>query len=145
LPTTRRSRTISAPADEVWSVVADPHHLPRWWPRVTRVEGVDDDTFTLVLATDKGRGVRADFRVLESDPPHVRSWAQEVEGTPFEGILRLSRTEMTLFPDGAGTRVTIAVRQKLRSFARLGGMLVRRASGRQLDEALERLETVVGR
>jgi uncharacterized protein YndB with AHSA1/START domain len=145
LPTTRRSRTITAPADEVWSVVADPHHLPRWWPRVTRVEGVEEEAFTLVLATEKGRGVRADYRVVESEEPRMRSWSQEVEGTPFEGILKLSRTDVTLEPQGNDTKVTIAVRQKLRSFARLGGMLVRRASARQLDEALERLEAAGGR
>jgi uncharacterized protein YndB with AHSA1/START domain len=145
VPTTRRSRTIAAPVDEVWTIVADPHHLPRWWPRVTRVEGVDAEGFTVVLATDKGRGVRADYRVVDSDPPCLHSWAQEVQGTPFEGILKESRTEVRLEPEGADTQITIAVRQKLRSFARLGGMLVRRASGRQLDEALEGLEAVVGR
>jgi uncharacterized protein YndB with AHSA1/START domain len=145
VPTTRRSRTIAAPAEDVWAVVADPHHLPRWWPRVTRVEGVDEDAFTLVLATDKGRGVRADFRVVESEEPRVRSWAQEIEGTPFEGILRLSHTEVILQPDSGGTKVTIALRQRLRSFARLGGMLVRRASGRQLEEALDGLEAAVAR
>jgi uncharacterized protein YndB with AHSA1/START domain len=145
VPTTRRSRTIAAPVDEIWTIVADPHHLPRWWPRVTRVEGVDEEGFTVVLATDKGRGVRADYRVVDSQEHRVRSWAQEVRGTPFEGILKESRTEVRLEPEGAGTQITIAVRQRLRSFARLGGMLVRRASGRQLEEALEGLEAVVGR
>jgi uncharacterized protein YndB with AHSA1/START domain len=145
VPTTRRSRTISASPDEVWQIVGDPHHLPRWWPRVTRVEGVEEDAFTLVLATNKGRGVRADYRVVESEAPRVRSWAQEVQGTPFEGILALSQTDVTLEPHAGGTKVTVALRQKLRSFARLGGMLVRRAARTQLDEALDGLETVVGR
>ncbi|MGH2855564.1 MAG: SRPBCC family protein, partial [Solirubrobacteraceae bacterium] len=40
MPTTQRTRTIAAPAGEVWELVSDPHHLPRWWPRVARVEGV---------------------------------------------------------------------------------------------------------
>ena len=34
MPTARRSRTIAAPAEELWEVIGDPHHLPRWWPRV---------------------------------------------------------------------------------------------------------------
>ena len=38
MPTTRRTRTIAAPPDELWSTIADPYHLPRWWPRVDRVE-----------------------------------------------------------------------------------------------------------
>lgn len=60
------SRTLRASPDEVWAVVGDPHHMPRWWPRVLRVECVEDDGFTQVLTTDKGRPVRADFRVLDS-------------------------------------------------------------------------------
>jgi uncharacterized protein YndB with AHSA1/START domain len=125
--------------------VADPHHLPRWWPRVARVEGVDDHAFTTVLTTEKGRSVRADFRVLESEPPRRRAWSQEVEGTPFQSILASSQTELTLEPDAGATRVTLALRQRLRGLARLGGFMVRRATARQLDEALEGLERAVGR
>ena len=45
----------SAPLDDVWQVVRDPYHLPRWWPRVQRVEGVTDEHFTEVLTrSDEG-------------------------------------------------------------------------------------------
>jgi uncharacterized protein YndB with AHSA1/START domain len=143
VPTTRRSRTIAASPEEIWRVVADAHHLPRWWPRVTRVEAVDDEVFTLVLATDKGRGVRADYRVLESDAPRLRAWEQEVAGTPFEGILARARTEVALEPVADVTQVTITLRQRMRGLARLGGFLIRRAGRRQLDEALDGLEAIV--
>jgi uncharacterized protein YndB with AHSA1/START domain len=143
VPTTRRSRTVAASPDEIWRVVADPHHLPRWWPRVTRVEAVDDDAFTLVLATDKGRGVRADYRLLESAPPRLRAWEQEIEGTPFERILSRARTEVALEPVADVTQVTITLRQSMRGFARLGGFLIRRAGRRQLDDALDGLEAIV--
>ena len=83
--------------------------------------------------------------MLVSEAPRLRSWTQEIAGTPFEGILADSRTDVKLEPAGEGTQVTIAMRQKLRGFARLGGMLVRRASRRQLDDALDGLEAVVGR
>ena len=43
-----------APAEDLWEVVRDPHHLPRWWPRVQRVEDVDGDAFTEVRITAKG-------------------------------------------------------------------------------------------
>ena len=59
------SRTIAASPEAVWDVVGDPHHLPRWWPRVTRVEGVQADAFTEVLMGAKGKIVRADFTVLD--------------------------------------------------------------------------------
>ena len=44
----------------------DAHHMPRWWPGVVRVEGVEEDRFTQVFQTKKGRPVRMDFRLLAS-------------------------------------------------------------------------------
>ena len=80
-------------------MIADPHHLPRWWPRVTRVEAVDDASFTEVFSTKKGRPVRADFRVVESDAPgRRRMWAQELEGSPFARFLKSAETEVRLDP-----------------------------------------------
>jgi uncharacterized protein YndB with AHSA1/START domain len=141
----RRSRVVEAPADEVWATIGDPYHLPRWWPRVERVELVQGDGFTQLLRTDKGRAIRADFRVVQSRRPEVRRWRQEVDGTPFEGILAWSETEIRLEPAGpSSTRVTLEQEQKLRGMARLGGMMVRRASRRALDGALEGLETLHG-
>ena len=151
MPTTSRSRTLPVPVERVWELVADPHHLPRWWPRVARVEGVDEASFTEVLATAKGRMLRADFRVLHSDPPLRRVWAQELEGTPFARVLSAAQTEVRLDADGfAGgpadaTVVTLELRQSLRGvFARLGSFMVRRATARLLDEALDGLESIVG-
>lgn len=114
--------------------------MPRWWPRVLRVEAVDEDGFTQVLTTDKGKPVRADFRVLESVAPARRRWAQELIGTPFERILIRSDTEIRLDPADRGTRVTVSRAQTLRGMARLGSFMVSRASERQLDEALSGLE-----
>jgi hypothetical protein len=90
--------------------------------------------------TGKGKPVRADYRLVSNEPPRRRTWAQEVEGTPFERVLREAITEVDLHADrGRGTEVTIEVRQRLRGFARLGGFMVRRATRRLLDEALEGL------
>lgn len=147
MPTTRRSRTIAAPPEEVWSVISEPHHLPRWWPRVARVEGVDESGFTEVLTTAKGRAVRADFRVLDSDAPWRRSWAQETEGTPFARLLAAAETEVRLepAPGGGGTRVTLELRQSLNGvFSRFGTLMVRRAAGNVLDDALDGLARIVG-
>ncbi len=41
VPSARRSRTIAARAEQLWELIGDPHHLPRWWPRVERVEDVE--------------------------------------------------------------------------------------------------------
>ena len=142
MPTARRSRTVAAPPERVWEIVGDPHHLPRWWPKVTRVEAVTDEHFTEVLSTLDGRSLRADFRVVESRAPERRAWEQELAGTPFERVFAAASTEVKLLPEGDGTRVTVVVRQQVRGSARLGGFMVRRATGRLLDEALDALEAL---
>ncbi|MFZ1992874.1 MAG: SRPBCC family protein [Solirubrobacteraceae bacterium] len=140
----RRSRTLSASAEELWALIADPHHLPRWWPGVQRVEGVEGDRFTQVFKTRRGRPVRADFRVVVSEAPATRSWEQEVAGTPFERVLSASVIEVRLDPVPDGTEVTISHQQKLRGYSRTGGFLLRRATRARLDEALDGLARIVG-
>jgi uncharacterized protein YndB with AHSA1/START domain len=144
MPTTRRSRTVADVPERVWETVSDPYHLPRWWPHVERVEAVTADHFTEVLSTDRGRSVRADFRVVESRAPERRAWEQEVGGSPFERIMVSGRTEVQLAPEGAGTRVTLTIRQQMRGTARLAGWVVRRGTRRVLDEALGALEGLHG-
>jgi carbon monoxide dehydrogenase subunit G len=140
VPVTRRRATVAAAPATVWQTVADPHQLPRWWPRVERVEGVDGRGFTEVLRSDKGAVVRADFRFGVKHKPTALSWRQEVEGTPFARLLRSSETHVGLAPAGEGaTTVELRLDQKLQGISRLGGFLVRRAGRRQLDEALRAL------
>jgi hypothetical protein len=109
------------------------------------VEAVDPERYTEVLATDKGRAVRADFRVLESSAPEVRRFRQEIEGSPFERLLRSAETTIRLAPDRAGaTRVTVEIHQRLRGMGTFGGFMVRRATRRVADEALEGLDRLHG-
>lgn len=140
----KRDRTLSTAAERIWEVIEDPHHMPRWWPGVERMEEVQDDRWTQVFISKRGRPVRVDFRLLESEAPWRRSWAQEIPGTPFERVLSEAITEIMLAPVDGGTRVTIAQRQKLRGYSRTGGFLLRRATRRRLDEALEGLAQICG-
>lgn len=146
MPTTRVSRTLAVAPETVWAVVADPWHQARWWPRVVRMEGVEGGRFTQVLGTARGRGVRADFRVVEADEPRLLRWEQELPGTPFERLLAEAVTTVELAPEaGTGaTEVAIELRQRLHGWSRLVPFLFRRAARRQLDEALEGLERAVG-
>ena len=116
--------------------------MPRWWPGVARVEAVTDDRFTEVRVTKRGRLVRLDFRLVESDPPSVRRWEQELAGTPFERVLNKAVTEIRLEARPPGTHVTIEQRQQLRGYSRTGGLLLRRATGKRLAQALARLEQI---
>jgi carbon monoxide dehydrogenase subunit G len=145
----RRTRTLAAAPERVWEVVEDPHHLPRWWPGVTRMEAVQDDSWTEVFTTKKGRPVRVDFRLLESEQPDPagagtarRRWEQEIIGTPFERLLNEAVTAIELERAGEGTKVKLELRQKLRGYSRVGSVMLRRATGKKLDEALDALEQI---
>jgi uncharacterized protein YndB with AHSA1/START domain len=146
VPNVARRRVIDAPVESVWRVVSDPHHLPRWWPDTVRVENVSGGTrsrWTAVLETKSGRGVRADFRCISSAAPERFVFAQEVADTPFERILRSAVTEIHLAPEGDSTEVRIESRQALRGLSRLGSPMMRRATSRKLDQALDGLEEAV--
>jgi uncharacterized protein YndB with AHSA1/START domain len=156
VPTARASRTIRAPAEQLWELVRDPHHLPRWWPRVTRVEDVHDGAFTEVMKTRKGKVVRADFDVVRvDDGERLVTWAQRVEGTPFERVLSSAETDVRLIPVEDATEVTLELRQTLAKVStrrgvlsaiapRIGGRMVRRAAKGTLEEALAGLERISG-
>jgi uncharacterized protein YndB with AHSA1/START domain len=137
---------IAAPVEELWEVIGDPHHLPRWWPRVTRVEDVEGDAFTEVMRTARGKLVRADFELVQSDE-QARSltWEQRLAGTPFARLLSSAETKVSLERAGDGTSVTIELRQTLTGFfPRFGGFMVRRAAAATIDEALDGLERISG-
>ena len=145
MPRVKRSRVIGVEADRVWELVSDPHSLPRWWPRAKRVEdvrgaGTNRAHWTTVLETDRGTGVRADFRCTGSTQPSRYAWEQELDGTPFERVLRASRLEIDLSPAGTQTEVTLVGEEKLRGLSRLGSTMMRGAAGRRLDEALDGIE-----
>lgn len=147
-----RTRQLIATPQALWRVIEDPLQLPRWWPGVARVEGVQDDRFTEVLQTRRRRAVRMDFRVIASEPPGSggepsghRTWEQEVQGTPFERVLDEAITEVLIEPAHGGTsQVTIAQLQRLRGYSRTGALMLRRATHQRLDEALDALERICG-
>jgi uncharacterized protein YndB with AHSA1/START domain len=141
VPTTTRTRTLDTSPDDVWRVVGDAHHLARWWPRVKRVEAVTESGWTKVFVTQKGKSVRADYAVIAAEPPWSIAWAQELQDSPFERLMDEAVTKVSLAPAEDGcTKVTIALQQKLRGWARFAPFLVKRGTRKLLDEALDGLE-----
>ena len=140
MPVISRSRTVPAAPERVWSLVSDPEKLTDWWPGVQRVEDASRKAWTTVLLTPKGRTLRADFTLIDSEHPRLLRWRQEVEESPFERILESAVTELELEPasDGA-TDVRLTQRLALRGFSRLGGMQIRVATRRVLQGALDGL------
>ena len=110
----------------MWALLADPGRRAEWWPGVTRVEGIEDDRWTEVFLSKRGKTVRLDFHLLASEPPWRLFWEQDVVGTPFERVLLESLTEVVLQQQGAASLVTLAQRQKLRGYSRTGSLLLRR-------------------
>lgn len=148
--TVRRRRVSASPA-QAWSVVSDPHHLPRWWPETQRVENVSGSrkgmSWTQVLGTRKGRGVRADYTCTAWKEGKSFSFSQEIEGTPFEKHLRSQRVTITVAPVGGGEKgaeVSIERDLQLRGLSRLGSPMMTRGGGRILENALAGLGEVLG-
>ncbi|MGZ5310556.1 MAG: SRPBCC family protein [Solirubrobacterales bacterium] len=149
MPRVSRRRRLEASPGDIWRVVSDPYHLPRWWPRTQRVENVTSGApkgrkWTQVLETRDGRGVRADYRCVSAAEGERYVFEQLLAGTPFDRILREARTEIRMQPESDGTRVTMTAEQRLRGLSRLGGLMMRRAMGRTLSEALNGLERATG-
>jgi len=150
MPRVSRSRLIAAEPQRVWELVSDPHNLPRWWPKASRVEdvrGADSGRahWTAVLATERGSGVRADFRCIGSTEPSRFAWEQQIEGTPFERVLRSATLEIGLDRDDGGTEVTLTSEESLRGISKLGSTMMRGAARTRLDDALAGIErTLVG-
>ena len=145
MPTTTRTRTIAAPPEDVWRVVGDANHLARWWPRVRRVEAVSPAGWTKVFMTRKGKAIRADYTLLETEEGRSITWSQDLEDSPFERLMDEAITEVAVAPAGEASEVTIALRQKLRGWARFAPFLVKRGTRRLLDDALDGLEECTAR
>jgi uncharacterized protein YndB with AHSA1/START domain len=150
MPRVTRKRRLAVPAREVWSIVSDPYHLPRWWPRTQRVENVTGGgspkgrRWTQVLETKDGRAIRADYRCTGAATDKHYAYEQLIEDTPFERFLESARTEIRLRPADGNTEVTVESDQRLRGLSRLGGFMMRRATGRTLSEALRGLDEATG-
>ena len=69
---------------------------------------------------------------------------QELEGTPFERVLREAETSIAIEPGGGGTRVADHAGQKLRGLSRLGGFMVRRATRKLARRGARRPGGAVG-
>jgi uncharacterized protein YndB with AHSA1/START domain len=140
----RRETVVPRTLDEVWQVVSDPAQLPRWWPGVTRVEEATARAWTTVLTSPKGKSVRMDYTRVAAEEPSRLVWRQEVEQSPFERILAEATTSLELSAADEGTRVTIALDQKPRGWARFAPMQFRAAGTRQVQGAVDGLQRLFG-
>lgn len=144
MPKVRRRRTVAAEPDSVWAVVSDPGYLPEWWPGVERVEEATPEAWTELLRSSKGKLLRADFTRTECEPQRALAWRQELDESPFQRFMSEATTRISIETSASGsTGVELRAVRRLRGLARLGWPLVRRATRRQLDQALSGLEEAI--
>jgi uncharacterized protein YndB with AHSA1/START domain len=140
-----RERVVSAAPEEVWRIVSDPTRLAAWWPGVKRVEEATGEAWTTVLVSPKGKTVRADYTMVDTDEPERLLWRHEVQESPFERLLSESTTEIVLAADAAGgTLVRLILDQRPRGWARLSPFQLRAAASQQADAALDGLAGLLG-
>jgi hypothetical protein len=89
--------------------------------------------------------VRADYRCRAASSGERLDWEQQLEGTPFEGFLRTAEIEVSLAgaEKGGACSVRIEARRRLRGMSRLGSVMMRRATGRTLTDALDGIESAL--
>jgi carbon monoxide dehydrogenase subunit G len=94
------SHRCSAPAEQVWEWVADPHRHIQMLPSSVREARVLDGGDMEAELHAAGHRERMVVRIVATDPP------RRLEEERVDGI-RAGRTVFTLEPDGDGCRVTI--------------------------------------
>ena len=100
------------------------------------MEEIAAGRFTTVIPTKRGKPVRLDHHVVDSESPTRVTWAQDLEGTPFERLVSAWTTTLTLAPGHGNCTVTLEERQQLKGTFRIGGALQRRPSRRRVDAVL---------
>jgi uncharacterized protein YndB with AHSA1/START domain len=99
-----RTRTIAAPADEIWNILADFGSLSSWAPNADHscilFTGPDGGAVGTARRVQVGRDTLVE-RITEFTPP--RTLAYDIEGVPR--FLRRATNRWTLSAAGAGVTV----------------------------------------
>jgi uncharacterized protein YndB with AHSA1/START domain len=107
MATISRTRTVTAPAERVWEVLADFGAISSWAPNVDHSCLLEHGEDTAEIGTTRrvqvGRNALVE-RIVTSCPPTLLAY--DIEGLPKR--LRRVVNQWRLEPAGAGTEVTLA-------------------------------------
>jgi len=147
----KRERSIPAPVERVWEVVAEADRLPEWYARAGRVvvlEGAGLGRRQRLSSQWRGQDSEVDQVITAFEPGRLLEWRHEAErlgGMPAprfasETVLRISLEEQG--PDA--TRVVMESRQQPADPDKEQAMRGNSEYlGQMFDTSLERLEKVV--
>jgi uncharacterized protein YndB with AHSA1/START domain len=144
-------RTVPAPPEQVWPLVADPGELPRWFGFAERVEVLEGEGVGQRRRQHGRWGSKpseVDQEVTAFEPPRRLAWrhvAERLDGRPAPRFAASTDFSIELAPDGPGTRVRLRSVQVPASHPR---GLVMRAFGRReiagrLEESLDALAQAI--
>ena len=146
-----RARTISAPSDRVWKVVAKAERLPEWYARAGSVEvlsGTGLGRRQRLRSQWQGQASEVDQVITAFEPERLLEWRHEAErlgGQPAprfatETIVRIKLS--TQGPDA--TEVVLESRQQPADPEKEKSMRANSEYlGKMLEMSLERLEKLV--
>ncbi len=108
-----RSRHINAPPERIWPYVDDVAGWPKWFTEAQRAEvvsGAGHGRQQRMYGHARGKATEIDSTVTAYEPPRRLRWhheAERVDGKPGSVVFARDATaEVTIEPDGSGSRVT---------------------------------------
>ena len=135
-------RTVPAPPDRVWPLVADPDQLPRWFGFAERVEVLEGEGVGQRRRQHGHWGSKpseVDQEITAFQPPQRLAWrhlAERLDGRPAPRFAASTDFSIELAPEGAGTRVRLRSVQAPASRPR--GLVMRAFGRRELAGTLEK-------
>jgi uncharacterized protein YndB with AHSA1/START domain len=133
-------KTVPAPPETVWPLVADPEQLPRWFGFAERVEVLEGEGAGQRRRQHGHWGSKpseVDQELTAFEPPRRLAWrhlAERLNGKPAPRFAASTDFSIELIPEDGGTRVRLSSAQVPAS--RLRGLVMRAFGRRELERTL---------
>jgi uncharacterized protein YndB with AHSA1/START domain len=135
-------KTVPAPAETVWPLVADPEQLPRWFGFAERVEVLEGEGVGQRRRQHGHWGKKpseVDQELTAFEPPRRLAWrhlAERLDGKPAPRFAASTDFSIDLIPEDGGTRVRLSSAQVPASRPR--GLVMRAFGRRELEGTLRK-------
>jgi uncharacterized protein YndB with AHSA1/START domain len=133
-------KTVPAPPETVWPLVADPEQMPRWFGFADRVEVLEGEGAGQRRRQHGHWGSKpseVDLQLTAFEPPRRLAWrhlAERLNGKPAPRFAASTDFSIDLIPEDGGTRVRLSSAQVPAS--RLRGLVMRAFGRREIETTL---------